>query len=237
MAINTQYRTQETEIMDDFSLQGEELRSALDQIAKINQFLGGNKLTLEGIKKLLKNTDVSQTIVIADIGCGNGDMLRMLARFGQKNNINFQLIGIDANAFTINHARILSHDFKNIEYRCMDIFSEEFTTIHYDIVLCTLTLHHFSDEDIIDIITIFNKNATRGIVINDLHRSKLAYVLFELICFVFNLNKMGRKDGLVSILRGFKKRELEAFSKKINLKNDTINWKWAFRYQWIIAKK
>ena len=237
MAINTQYRTQETEIMDDFSLQGEELRSALDQIAKINQFLGGNKLTLEGIKKLLKNTDISQTIVIADIGCGNGDMLRMLARFGQKNNINFQLIGIDANAFTINHARILSHDFKNIEYRCMDIFSEEFTTIHYDIVLCTLTLHHFSDKEIIDIITIFNKNATRGIVINDLHRSKLAYVLFELICFVFNLNKMGRKDGLVSILRGFKKRELEAFSKKINLKNDTINWKWAFRYQWIIAKK
>lgn len=237
MAINTQYRTQETEIMDDFSLQGEELRSALDQIAKINQFLGGNKLTLEGIKKLLKNTDVSRTIVIADIGCGNGDMLRMLARFGQKNNINFQLIGIDANAFTINHARILSHDFKNIEYRCMDIFSEEFTTIHYDIVLCTLTLHHFSDKEIIDIITIFNKNATMGIVINDLHRSKLAYVLFELICFVFNLNKMGRKDGLVSILRGFKKRELEAFSKKINLKNDTINWKWAFRYQWIIAKK
>jgi len=237
MAINTQYRTQETEIMDDFSLQGEELRSALDQIAKINQFLGGNKLTLEGIKKLLKNTDVSRTIVIADIGCGNGDMLRMLARFGQKNNINFQLIGIDANAFTINHARILSHDFKNIEYRCMDIFSEDFTTIHYDIVLCTLTLHHFSDKEIIDIITIFNKNATMGIVINDLHRSKLAYVLFELICFVFNLNKMGRKDGLVSILRGFKKRELEAFSKKINLKNDTINWKWAFRYQWIIAKK
>lgn len=237
MAINTQYRTQEAEIMDDFSLQGEELRSALDQIAKINQFLGGNKLTLEGIKKLLKNTDVSRTIVIADIGCGNGDMLRMLARFGQKNNINFRLIGIDANAFTINHARILSHDFKNIEYRCMDIFSEDFTTIHYDIVLCTLTLHHFSDKEIIDIITIFNKNATMGIVINDLHRSKLAYVLFELICFVFNLNKMGRKDGLVSILRGFKKRELEAFSKKINLKNDTINWKWAFRYQWIIAKK
>ena len=237
MAINTQYRTQETEIMDDFSLQGEELRSALDQIAKINQFLGGNKLTLEGIKKLLKNTDVSQTIVIADIGCGNGDMLRMLARYGQKNNINFKLIGIDANAFTINHARILSNDFKNIEYQCMDIFSEEFTTIHYDIVLCTLTLHHFSDKEIIDIITIFNKNATMGIVINDLHRSKLAYVLFELICFVFNLNNMGRKDGLVSILRGFKKRELEAFSKKINLKNDTINWKWAFRYQWLIAKK
>ncbi|MGM8363528.1 methyltransferase domain-containing protein [Flavobacterium sp. ARAG 55.4] len=237
MTIHTQYRTQETEIMDDFSLQGEELQSALDQIARINQFLGGNKLTLEGVQKLLQNTDYSGTIVIADIGCGNGDMLRMLDRYGQKNNINFKLIGIDANAFTINHARALSNDFKNIEYRCIDIFSEEFTAIHYDIVLCTLTLHHFNDEAIIDIITIFNKNATIGIVINDLHRSKLAYGLFKVICFVFNLNHMGRKDGLVSILRGFKKRELEAFSKKINLSNYTINWKWAFRYQWIIAKK
>ena len=236
MAINTQYRTQETEIMDDFSLQGEELRSALDQIAAINQFLGGNKLTLEGVKKLLNNIDHSKTIVIADIGCGNGDMLRMLAKYGQKNNLSFKLIGIDANAFTINHARILSNNFKNIEYQCIDIFSEEFKSIPYDIVLCTLTLHHFTNEEIIDIITIFNKNATMGIVINDLHRSKMAYRLFELICFIFNLNDMGRKDGLVSILRGFKKRELEAFSEKINLKNDTINWKWAFRYQWIIAK-
>lgn len=237
MAINTQYRTQETEIMDDFSLQGEELRSALDQIARINQLLGGNKLTLNGIKKLLKNTDNSSAVVIADIGCGNGDMLRMLAKYGRKNNITFKLIGIDANAFTIHHAKVLSNNFKNIEYLCVDIFNEEFKAIHYDIVLCTLTLHHFTNEEIINIITIFNKNATRGIVVNDLHRSKLAYRLFELICFIFNLNSMSRKDGLVSILRGFKKRELEAFSKKLNFKNYTINWKWAFRYQWIIAKK
>jgi hypothetical protein len=44
MSINTKYRTQATEIMDDFSLQGEELREALDQIARINQLLGGNKV-------------------------------------------------------------------------------------------------------------------------------------------------------------------------------------------------
>ena len=43
MSINTKYRTDEPEIMDDFSLEGEELRDALDKIAKINQLLGGNK--------------------------------------------------------------------------------------------------------------------------------------------------------------------------------------------------
>lgn len=237
MAINTQYRTQETEIMDDFSLQGEELRDALDQIARINQLLGGNKTTLHGIKKLLNQSDKNKTITIADIGCGNGDMLRMLAKFGQKNKLNFELIGIDANDFTINYAKTLSTEYSNIEYKCVDIFSEDFKALKYDIILCTLTLHHFSNEEILNIITIFNNNAKNGIIINDLHRSKTAYRLFELICFVFNLNRMSREDGLVSILRGFRKKELEEFSKKTNLQNYTINWKWAFRYQWLITKK
>jgi len=237
MAVNTKYRTQETEIMDDFSLQGEELREALDQIARINQLLGGNKVILQGIKELLNQDHSAKTIAIADIGCGNGDMLRMLANYGQKNKLSFELTGIDANAFTINYAKKLSREYSNIEYKCVDIFGEEFKKIKYDIVLCTLTLHHFTDEQILKIISIFNNNAKIGIIINDLHRSKTAYRLFEMICFVFNLNSMSREDGLVSILRGFRKKELVAFSQKLNLTNYTINWKWAFRYQWIISKK
>ncbi|UWY27356.1 methyltransferase domain-containing protein [Flavobacterium sp. TR2] len=236
MSVNTKYRTEEIEIMDDFSLEGEELIGALDQIAAINQLLGGNKLTLHGIKKLLRKTDISKTIIIADIGCGNGDMLRMLAKYGKKCNLNFKLVGIDANAFTIAYAKMLSKDFSNIEYLCMDIFSEEFSQLRYDIVLCTLTLHHFSTNQIEEIMDVLNKNASMGIVVNDLHRSKLAYRLFQLIGYVFNLNDMSRNDGLISILKGFKKNELEHLSKKLNLKNYSINWKWAFRYQWIITK-
>jgi hypothetical protein len=47
---------------------------------------------------------------------------------------------------------------------------------------------------------------------------------------------MSKEDGLTSILRGFKKEELIAFSKNLKLDNYTIAWKWAFRYQWIIYK-
>ena len=236
MIVNTQYRTQEAEIMDDFSLQGEELREALDQIARINQLLGGNKVTLEGIKKVLPSNK-TETITIADIGCGNGDILRMLSDFAQKNKLDFKLIGIDANDFTINYAKKLSVAYPNIDYQCVDIFSEDFKTLKFDIIVCTLTLHHFTNEQILNIITTFRDNAKTGIIINDLHRSKLAYRLFELICFIFKLNRMSRQDGLISILRGFKKNELEEFSKKLNLKNYNINWKWAFRYQWIITNQ
>lgn len=230
--IQTKHRTTEEEIMDDFSLEGEELRDALDKIAIINQFLGGNRLTLKGVKQLLLTDKKEFTII--DVGCGNGDMLRTIADFGAKNNLKFNLIGIDANAFTIQHAKQLSSNYENITYKCLDIFDKAFSEIKYDIVLCTLTLHHFKTKQIDYLIQLFSKQASIGIVINDLHRNSIAYRLFQLLCFVFRLNKMSREDGLISILRGFKKEELESFSKLNHLKNYSIHWKWAFRYQWII---
>ena len=209
----------------------------MDKIAKINQLLGGNQLTLQGVQKLIYNIDKSQVITIVDIGCGNGDMLRKLADFGLQNKYNFNLIGIDANNFTINYAKKLSENYSNIKYLCEDIFNADFSELKYDIVLCTLTLHHFEDDLIEDLLKVFYNNSKIGIVINDLHRNIISYRLFQVLCFVFGLNTMSKQDGLTSILRGFKKDELISFSKKMNFKNYTIQWKWAFRYQWIIIKE
>ncbi len=236
MFLNTKFRTDTLETMDDFAMEGEILRDALDKIAKINQLLGGNQLTLQGVQDLTSSISKSNEIVIVDVGCGNGDMLRTLADFGLKNKLKFQLIGIDANSFTISHAQQLSQNYPNISYRCEDIFETSFKELKYDIVLCTLTLHHFKDKEIVDLLNVFYANSTIGIVINDLQRSAIAYRLFQALCFVFRLNEMSREDGLTSILRGFKKEELIHFSKKLSFKNYKIHWKWAFRYQWIISK-
>jgi len=236
MFINTKYRSEESEIMDDFAMEGEILREALDKLAKINQLLGGNQLTLQGVQELIVNIPKTNEVTIVDVGCGNGDMLRTLADYGIKNNFNFKLIGIDANNFTINHARKLSEKYSNISYRSEDVFDKAFLELKYDVMLCTLTLHHFKDDEILKLMTVFNANSRVGIVINDLHRSALAYRLFQILCFVFRLNSMSREDGLVSILRGFKKEELIRFSEKLNLTRYKIQWKWAFRFQWIIKK-
>ena len=234
MLIDTKFRTNQPEIMDDFSLEGEELREALDKIAKINQLLGGNKLTLNGLKTILSKETANTVCTIIDLGCGNGDMLRKIADFGIKNGYEFKLIGIDANAYTVNHAMHLSADYKNIEFLCEDIFTIESSKLACDVILCTLTLHHFSESEILFILNRFKEVTKLGIVVNDLQRSAIAYRLFQLLCVLFQLNRMSREDGLVSILRGFKKQELETFSKKLDFKNYNIQWKWAFRYQWII---
>lgn len=234
--INTSRRTDETEIMDDFDLQGVELEKTLEDLDNINKWLGGNKITLQGIKKLLKNHPSTQPVHIADVGCGNGAILREIAEWGRANNINIKLTGIDANTHAIKIAEKLSHYYPEINFSPTNIFSEKFKEEEFDIVLCTLTLHHFKDHQIREILKNFYQQAKIGVVINDLHRSRQAYYLFKAFCKVFINNKIAKEDGLTSVLRGFKKRDLILFSAEIPAKEHEINWKWAYRYQWIIKK-
>jgi 2-polyprenyl-3-methyl-5-hydroxy-6-metoxy-1,4-benzoquinol methylase len=234
MFINTTNRSTKIEIMDDLDMSGETLITSLDQLANINKWLGGNKTTIDSLKTILKAKPKDKTIRIVDLGCGNGDMLRKVAHFGRKKGYKFDLLGIDANQATIDYASQLSLNFPEITYKKEDVLSKEFATHTYDIAMCTLFLHHFEDPIALDFIQTLLKNAKIAVVINDLHRHWLAYYLFKLLTSVVG-NAMTREDGLTSILKAFKRQDLDRFSKKINFKS-TITWRWAFRYQWIINK-
>ena len=232
--VDTSPRSSEMEIMDDFTMEGVLFRDTLDKLEIINRFLGGNSVTIKGLKKLLKNQSKNKTITIVDLGCGNGDVLRDVSKFGRKNNYSFKLIGIDANPAAIDYARDLSKEYSELSFKTIDILSEDFKKQSYNIVLCTLFLHHLKNEELISILKKTSENATIGVVVNDLHRHKLAYYLFKLIGF-FIKNKMVRQDGLTSVLRAFKRKDLENIAKEIKV-HFSIEWKWAFRYLWIMKK-
>lgn len=232
LLVNTTYRSDKEEIMDDLDYKGPILHDALDKLAKINQWLGGNKVTRNGLKKVLKNYPKNQPLTIVDLGCGGGDILREISRFGNKYGYQFKLIGIDANRHTVNYARESSTDYDNIEFKAIDIFSKDFKDLEYDMVLTTLFLHHFKEEALVSFLKPVLEKAKLGIVVNDLHRHKLAYYLFKLLCTTIK-NKTIVEDGLTSVLRGFKRTELEEISQQLNA-NYEIQWKWAFRFQWIL---
>jgi hypothetical protein len=117
----------------------------------------------------------------------------------------------------------------------MDILSDKFSGIPFDIVITTLFLHHFTDQQIEELLIPIVNKVKIGVVVNDLHRSSIAYYLFKGLS-LFLKNPMVKKDGAISVLRGFKKIELISISKKLKDSVSTIHWKWAFRYQWIIKK-
>ena len=230
--VDTTYRTEESEIMDDFSIEGVMLHDALDKLATINKLLGGNGVTLDGLKFLLKNHSKEEVITIIDLGCGGGDILRSISDFGKKEGYNFQLIGVDANKNATDYAETLSKDYENISFVHVDVFSEAFKAMHYDVVITTLFLHHFKETQLLQLLNQLLKIARLGVVVNDLHRHRLAYYLFRLITIPIK-NKMIIEDGLTSVLRGFKRRELVDLSTRLNV-HYKLNWEWAFRYQWIL---
>jgi hypothetical protein len=102
------------------------------------------------------------------------------------------------------------------------------------VILATLFLHHFKESQLIPFLSNSLKQTRIGILVNDLHRHKLAYYLFLLLS-AFIKNKMIIEDGLTSVLRGFKRKDLALISQKINIKPQ-VSWKWAFRFLWIIKK-
>lgn len=232
--IDTKYRSSELEIMDDFTLSSNELIKTLNTIASINKLLGGNAITLNGVKRLLTTQPKSKKYSIVDLGCGNGDMLRQLAIWGKKNGYKLTLYGIDANITTLTHAKELSINYSEIEFLQLNVFEEALYTRQFDIVLSTLFLHHFTDEEINILLKKLERITRIGMVINDLQRSKLSYLLFYIIASILN-NNMVKTDGLISILRGFKVEDLKAYSTKLKFES-YWKWKWAFRYQWILIK-
>ena len=160
--LNTTYRSDDIELMDDFSLKGDLLRDTLDKLGKINKWLGGNRVTLQGVKKMLKHQPKDTTYTIIDLGCGHGDMLRVIAKYGRNNNFNFKLIGIDANPDAIQYAEELSLEYPEVSFKNVDIFSEEFQQLQFDIALATLFLHHFKDHEILSLLDNLSKKAQLG---------------------------------------------------------------------------
>ncbi|AVR46371.1 methyltransferase [Christiangramia fulva] len=234
--INTAVRTDAPEIMDDFELKGSELRQTLQDLNRVNKLLGGDRISIKGLKKLLSGIDKKE-INIADVGCGNGAFLRHLAKWGRTHDYSFSLTGIDANPYAVEIAREQSSHFSEIKYLSIDVFEPEFRNLEFDMVICTLTLHHFKDEQLIELMNYFYDQSKIGVVINDLHRSSFAYRSFQAFCSVFINNEIARKDGLTSILRGFKRKDLENYKKFLPPAEHFISWEWAFRYLWIVKKR
>lgn len=226
----------ENEIMDNYNLQRGELEKILLDLDRVNKWLGGRKITINGIKKIISENSPQGTIKILDVGCGNGNMLREIAEFGKRNNLDLELVGIDVNKYAIEIAQKLAVNYPNISFKALNVFSGEFEEMKSDLVLCTLTLHHFNDKEIPYLLKLFLNNARLGVVINDLQRSKIAYYLFQGFSAVFIKNEIARKDGLTSILRGFKRKDLLKYSEGLSVESQEINTRWAFRYQWILTK-
>lgn len=223
-------RSDQKELIDDLNCDGDELRQTLRELKTINKLLGGNYVTTNGINQLL-NHATSNKISIADMGCGGGDMIRVMHDWSQKKKLNASFVGIDANPNTIAMAADNLRDFPNVNFEAADVFDAAFQEQQVDIVTCTLFTHHFTDEELIRMFLSFKNKARIGMVINDLHRHPLAFYSIKILTRLFSRSRLVINDAPISVQRGFKKKELEEILLAAGWENYRISWHWAFRWQ------
>jgi ubiquinone/menaquinone biosynthesis C-methylase UbiE len=212
------------------------LRKNLEELETINSLLGGYKATLSALSIVLKKIPSSDSITIADIGSGGGDTLRKIAKWAKKKSIKIQLIGLDISDFMLNYAKEKSSDFSNIDYHHHDILKDQMPDRQVDIFTMNLFCHHFTDEELVEILRKSYTLANNGIIINDLHRHPLAYYSIKWITKILQGSYLVQNDAPLSVLRAFNKKELLELCNKAGIKNVTINWIWAFRWRLIALK-
>jgi 2-polyprenyl-3-methyl-5-hydroxy-6-metoxy-1,4-benzoquinol methylase len=227
-------RSTDPEIMDDLACSGEVVNKTLREIDTINRWLGGNAITWHGIATLLDGSEPKESLHIADIGCGSGDMLKLICTKLSTKCFQFNATGFDANPHIVAYARENCRDYGDITFHTENILDSTFLNRTFDVITATLFLHHFTDDQLIQILKNLVRQARIGIVINDLHRHPLAYHSIRLLTRLFSRSSMVKYDAPLSVLRGFRRREWAALLETAGILNYSMKWGWAFRWQVII---
>ncbi len=236
---HSEYRSNELEIMDNLQCQGTVVAQTLQELEIINRWLGGNQVTIKGIRKILSQhpENHKRTITIADLGCGGGDMLKLIARWAEKEHYQVELTGIDANPYITHLASNNCRDYANINFETLDIFSRQFSEKKFDIITGTLLIHHFPEEQLIQFFKQVQSQCIMGAVINDLHRHWLAYHSIKILTRIFSQSAMVKFDAPLSVARAFKRHELEILLKTARIGHYQLHWHWAFRWQLVMVRE
>lgn len=231
-----QTRTNEDELMDDFSITDARLTSALEQLRLVNQWLGGYSTTMAAIAPFLRSR-VGQTTRLLDLGTGIADFPEYIVRWAaaQSPVLDVEIVAVDANPVTVDYARTalkqrLPEAAAKIQVEVADALALPYADDSFDIAMGAMFLHHFAEANAIAIVQAMQRVSRHGIVINDLHRHPFAYYGIYALTHLLPASPMMQNDGPLSVLRGFQKTELAAIAQAAGLQNFSLRGYFPFRW-------
>jgi 2-polyprenyl-3-methyl-5-hydroxy-6-metoxy-1,4-benzoquinol methylase len=224
-------RSYQKELLDSSEIPFRDIMLNMQELEFINRYLGGHTITVNGINQLINDYDDRQPIKIVEMGCGGGDNLHAIQKWATKGNIPVSLLGIDINKECIEYASSRPENatiqFIHSDYKHMN-FKEK-----PDILFSSLFCHHFTDEELVDMLKYMQRNSSLGFFINDLHRHPIAFHLIKLLTQLFSKSYLVKNDAPLSVRRGFVRKDWDYLLNGAKISNYSCEWKWAFR--WLIT--
>ncbi len=201
--------------MDRPQLVSSELEKDLRNIRQLNRFFGSHRLVLHFLRRWIKPGD---HVRIVDLATGSGDIPRLIIDYAQKIGAKVEIDALDRQSATLEIARKLSGNYPEISYIDANILEWQ-PADPYDIVLCSLALHHFSDEDAVRLLRRCRELSHKFVLVSDLRRGLLATIGVYLLTALIFREPMTRYDGRVSAARAFSFAELDDLAGRAGWRN------------------
>ncbi|MBB3693846.1 SAM-dependent methyltransferase [Sphingomonas sp. BK580] len=190
------------ELMDADDLAPDTYAAVVADLARVNVVTLAARPTLAFLRRTCRPGGRYRLL---DVGYGDGDMLRRIARWGERRGVAFDLVGVDQNersraAASAHSPAELRVDWRVGDYRAL---GDE----PWDLVISSLVAHHMTRDELVAFLAWMERHARVGWLVNDLHRHAVAYRAWPLLARGFGWHPIVRHDGHVSIARSYRPDE------------------------------
>ena len=185
---------------------GPDVLQFLDDLRRINRWLGGHWVTRSAFRRL----NPPERFTVLDVGAGssaNGQAIQSAWPRAAITSLDI----LPSHLASADGARVAA-----------DAFHLPFAARSMDYVYCSLFLHHFSDDEIVRLLTGFAQVARRGVVVVDLERHIFARQFLPATRWLFRWHPVTVHDGKLSVNAAFKAGELRALAARAGLRGARV---------------
>lgn len=216
-------RSDQSELMDEDVQDADELAGNFRDIQRVNGLLGGTAIVLRHLPSLIASLPAGQCVTILDLATGSADIPVAIARWAKRRNQAVSIVGSDHSEAILDLASAQCAVFPEISLERYDARSVPLPDGHVDIVLCSLSLHHFSPTDAIQVLREMHRLGRSGFIVNDLRRGRLGYAAAWIASRATTRNRLTRNDAPLSVRRAYTTSELDAMLNRAGVDGATIS--------------
>ena len=188
--------------MDDPALDAATYTEVLHDLAQVNTVTLARRPTLDFLRRAVGGRKSFRCL---DVGFGDGDMLRTIRSWADRRGIEAELVGVDLNSRSVAAARERTPSTMRIDYRTGDYAG--LASEGWDCVVSSLVAHHMTRDQLVQFLRFMDREARMGWFVNDLRRSRFAWLGYPLLARVMNWHPIVRHDGRLSIARSYRREE------------------------------
>lgn len=156
---------------------------------------------------------------LLDVGFGDGDILRAIARWARRRGISAELVGVDLNEKSLQVARSVTPPDLAIDFRAGDYLDQP---ERFDFIISSQVTHHMTDAQLMTFLRHIEAHARRGWLICDLHRHGFAHWGFPILARLLHVHRIVREDGRLSIARAFRPEDWKQLLPEAGISLDQV---------------